>query len=106
MEESNTIDAAAQPAPAPLSGAHAAALRGKAMALKPGLVIGKAGITPAVVLELNAMLARQQLLKVRLPAALDRAQRAACIAQIASECHAHLVGAVGHTASFWRPAKA
>ena len=85
-----------------LTGAQRAFLRGLGQRLEASLKLGRDGLTPAVAAELNRLLHTHELVKVRFVNA-DRDERAAACDRIAAEVGALCVGAVGHTALFYRP---
>jgi RNA-binding protein len=70
--------------------------------LKPVVLVGQAGLTDAVLAELNLALDHHELLKVRV-AAGDRDQRDEVIGQMAQESRATLVSRVGNVAALYRP---
>ena len=76
-------------------------LRGLAHALKPVILVGGKGVTPAVVAEFTLALEHHELVKVRL-AGDDRAERAAQIAELAAMASAELVQSIGKVACFYR----
>ena len=85
-----------------LTGAQKTQLRGLGQ-VAPDLVwIGKDGITPAFLAELNRQLNGHELVKLRFTAGQDRHERATLNAQIETAAPCRCVGAVGHTALFWR----
>ncbi|MCX6937410.1 MAG: YhbY family RNA-binding protein [Verrucomicrobia bacterium] len=84
-----------------LTGAQKTRLRGLGQTLEASLKIGKAGLTPAFFREFARMLDARELVKLRFDGA-DRHARAAFIAQIEAETTVPCVGAVGHTALFYR----
>jgi RNA-binding protein len=84
-----------------LTGAQKTRLRGLGQTLEAALKIGKAGLTPALRRELARLLEARELVKVRFEGA-DRHERAALIERIETEVAAPCVGAVGHTALFFR----
>jgi RNA-binding protein len=86
-----------------LSGKHRNYLRGLAHHRRPVVMLGAAGVTPAVVSELDAALAHHELVKVRLPAA-DRDVRRRCVADLCSRTGAERVQEIGHVAVLYRPA--
>jgi len=90
------------PKPPELTSAERKALRGQAMALQPAVIVGKAGPSPAVTAAVAAALARDGLVKIRLEAP-DRALRAEWLEQVAAATGAAVCGAVGRTASLFRP---
>jgi RNA-binding protein len=85
----------------PLSGAQKTYLRGLGQRLDPALKVGKGGLTPAFHAELQRQLRQHELVKLRFLDA-DRDERAALCTQIADEGRCVCVGAVGHTALFYR----
>jgi len=76
-------------------------LRGIGHGLRPQVQVGAAGVTPAVVAELDVQLEAHELVKVRVPGN-DRDRRAADIAALADAAGATLVTRVGHTALLYR----
>lgn len=85
----------------PLTGAQRSFLRGRGQTLAPALHLGKGGLTPAFFAELQKHLRAAELVKLRFLGA-DRHERAALCDQIADEGRCLCVGAVGHTALFYR----
>lgn len=85
-----------------LTGAEKSALRARGQLLEPVLKVGKGGLTPAFFAELQRHLRRDELIKLRFLDA-DRGERAELIDQIADDGRCVCVGAVGHTALFYRP---
>jgi RNA-binding protein len=85
----------------PLTGAQKSFLRGLGQTLQPALKVGKGGLTPAFFAELQKLLRAHELVKLRFLGA-ERDERAALYARIADEGRCVLVGAVGHTAMFYR----
>jgi RNA-binding protein len=85
----------------PLTGAQKSFLRGLGQNLAPALKLGKGGLTPAFFGELQQQLRAHELVKLRFLGA-EREERAALCAQIADEGRCVGVGAVGHTALFYR----
>ncbi|OAM89380.1 YhbY family RNA-binding protein [Termitidicoccus mucosus] len=87
-----------------LTGAEKTRLRGMGQLLAPALKLGKAGLTPAFLGELQRALDAQALVKLRF-LGTDRRERAALCGQIAAEGRCACVGSVGATALFYRPKK-
>ncbi|KAF0094587.1 MAG: hypothetical protein E1N59_1892 [Puniceicoccaceae bacterium 5H] len=85
----------------PLSAADRKRLRGLAQRLKPAVSIGKAGLSPTVIKELEFNLERHELIKIRLPD-IDREERKALLEKTCDTVGAQLCGSVGHTASIYR----
>ena len=79
-------------------------LRGLTHQRKPVVIIGGAGLTENVMVEIENAIAHHELLKVRINAD-DRASRRAMIEQICAQTNSILIQAIGHTASFYRPAE-
>ncbi|HWA10960.1 MAG TPA: YhbY family RNA-binding protein [Opitutaceae bacterium] len=85
----------------PLTGAQKSLLRGVGQQLEPALKVGKGGLTPAFFAELQKLLRAHELVKLRFLGG-KREERAGLCAQIADEGRCVCVGAVGHTALFYR----
>ena len=85
----------------PLTGAQKSHLRGLGQTLDPGLKVGRGGLTPEFFAELQKLLRASELVKLRFLGA-ERDERAALCDQIADEGRCVCVGAVGHTALFYR----
>jgi RNA-binding protein len=84
-----------------LTGAQKSSLRGLGQRLDAGLKVGRGGLTPEFFAELQKLLRTQELVKLRFLGA-DRDERAALCEQIADQGRCVCVGAVGHTALFYR----
>ena len=76
-------------------------LRGRGHTLKPVVSIGNAGLSKAVLREIDLSLEHHELMKIRIGAA-DREQRKAIIAEICTSCEAELIQAIGHIALIYR----
>ncbi len=87
-----------------LSSKGKAALRNAAQRLKPAIHVGKNGLTPALVAELEKALAAEQLVKVAYKATRDEID--ALVAETESKAAAECVGGVGKRRSFYKPAAA
>lgn len=85
----------------PLTGAQRSRLRGLGQTLAASLKVGRGGLTPAFFAELQKLLRAHELVKLRFLGA-EREERAALCTQIADEGRCVFVGAVGHTALFYR----
>ena len=85
----------------PLTGAQKSFLRGLGQKLEPALKVGRGGLTPAFFAELQKLLRAHEIVKLRFLWA-EREERAALCTQIADEGRCVCVGAVGHTALFFR----
>ncbi|MGB3392184.1 MAG: ribosome assembly RNA-binding protein YhbY [Stenotrophomonas sp.] len=79
-------------------------LRGMAHDLKALLQIGGKGVTPAFLAELDEVLERHELVKVKV-AAEDREVREAMVAALVETSGGALVQRIGHVAVLYRPAK-
>ena len=76
-------------------------LRGLGHKLKPVVMIGNAGYTPAIRNELDLSLTRHELLKVRVSVG-DREARDELINQLCAETTAQLVQRIGNIALLYR----
>jgi RNA-binding protein len=85
----------------PLTGSQKTYLRGLGQRLEPALKVGRGGLSPMFFKELQRALNSVELVKLRFLGA-DRDERAALCTQIADEGRCVCVGAVGHTALFYR----
>ncbi len=85
-----------------LTGKQKRFLRGLGQRLEPSVVLGKSGMTPAIVAAVGEQLSRRELIKVRLPAGPGRARRASAEA-LAAAAEASCAGVVGRTALLYRP---
>lgn len=77
-------------------------LRGLAHSLRPCVLIGNAGVTPAVIAELGGALGHHELLKVRVRAR-SREARDAVMAALADATGAVLLHRIGNVAVLYRP---
>lgn len=85
----------------PLTGAQKSHLRALGQTLEAGLKVGRGGLTPEFFAELQKLLRAHELVKLRFLGA-DRDERAELCVQIADQGRCVCVGAVGHTALFYR----
>lgn len=79
-------------------------LRGMAHDLKALLQTGGKGVTPAFIAELDEVLERHELVKVKV-AGEDRETRDALVDEIVGQTGAALVQRIGHVAILYRPSK-
>ena len=79
-------------------------LRGQAHDLKALLQTGGKGVTPAFLTELNEVLERHELVKVKV-AAEDRDSRDVMIGEIVQATDSALVQRIGHVAVLYRPSR-
>lgn len=89
-----------------LTGAQKTQLRGLGQVAPDRAWLGKEGITPAFLAELNRQLNAHELVKLRFTGGQDRRERATLAGQVEAATPCLCVGSVGHTALFWRPAPA
>ena len=75
-------------------------LKAQAHPLKPVVMIGQSGLTPAVIKEINLALDAHELIKVRIRA--ERDDRVIIREQISAETHAECVQSIGQVAVFFR----
>ena len=76
-------------------------LRGLGHALNPVLLIGNAGVTPAVIAEMKRALHDHELIKVKFRAA-EREARDTGLAELAVSTESNLVHRIGHTALYYK----
>jgi RNA-binding protein len=79
------------------------ALKARSHALKPVVLLGSAGLTDAVLKEIDRALSAHELVKVKVPGD-DRGEREAMFADIAERLSAAPVQAIGKQLVFYRPA--
>ena len=77
-------------------------LKGLAHPLKPVILMGNAGLTPAVISETDRALTHHELIKVRLPG-LERTGRDAALTELARHTGSAMVTRIGHVAVLYRP---
>jgi RNA-binding protein len=87
-----------------LTSAQTRFLRGQAHDLKALLQTGGKGVTPAFLAELDEVLERHELVKIKVVAE-DREVRDAMIAEITAQSGSALVQRIGHVAILYRPGK-
>ncbi|NNC24485.1 YhbY family RNA-binding protein [Salinisphaera sp. USBA-960] len=78
------------------------ALKRRAHHLKPLVRAGAAGMSDAVVAELDATLSAHELVKIRVDAP-DRATRRTLVDDACARVDAECVQRIGHTATLYRP---
>ena len=76
-------------------------LRGLGHVLNPVLMIGSAGVTPAVIAEARRALHDHELIKVKYRGA-ERVERDAGLANLATSTESVLVQKIGHTALYYK----
>jgi len=75
-------------------------LRGRGQLLEPTVRLGKQGVSPVFIAELNRCLDASELVKIKFIEFKD--QRKVLSGQIAEQSNSTLVGMVGHTALYFR----
>jgi RNA-binding protein len=85
----------------PLSNPQKRYLRGLAHDLKPVILVGAKGVSPALVAELDGALERHELLKVKF-AAEDRETRDAWITDLVTQSRSELVARIGNIVVLFR----
>jgi RNA-binding protein len=85
-----------------LTGAQKTKLRGLGQTTPDAAFLGKEGITPGFLTDFRRLLESRGLVKLRFTGGQDRHERAALTERVAAEAGCTCVGAVGHTALFWR----
>jgi RNA-binding protein len=78
-------------------------LRGRGHSLKPVVSVGNAGLSKAVMREIELSLEHHELMKIKI-SGTDREARSAMIEQICASFNADLVQAIGHVALIYREA--
>jgi len=86
-----------------LTGAQKTKLRGLGQTLPDHAWLGRDGVTTEFLGELLRQLDLRELVKLRFTGGQDRHERAALCTQLETDAGCLCVGAVGHTALFWRP---
>lgn len=84
-----------------LTSKEKAALRNAAQLLKPAVIVGKQGVTPAVLAEFDRALKKDELVKVAFNA--DRVTLAAWADELERASGSACVGGVGKRRSYFRP---
>ena len=87
--------------PPPITNQQRRWLKGEAHPLKPVVMVGQAGLTEAVLAELDLALDHHELLKVKVSAG-DRELRDALIAPLVERTGATLVTRIGNIAVLYR----
>ena len=88
--------------PVSLTPRERVSLKGRAHALEPLVHLGQAGLTDAVVAEIDRALTAHELIKVRVGGA-DRGRREEICAAICARTDAAAVQQVGKILVIWRP---
>ena len=77
------------------------ALKSKAHALKPIILLGHQGLTPAVFSEIELALNHHELIKIKLPQ-VERDARLALVQEILGVTHADLVQSMGRIVTIYK----
>lgn len=76
-------------------------LKSRAHAMKPVIITGQAGITPALLAEIDRALEHHELLKIRINAS-NRQERGSMTQAVCSALGAETVQIIGHIATVFR----
>ena len=76
-------------------------LKAKAHHLKPVVLIGTKGLTPAVINETDIALTAHELIKVKIQGA-EKEEKQVIIAELRQQLHAELIQTIGNTAILYR----
>lgn len=87
----------------PLTNKQIKYLRNRAHKLKPVVIVGNAGLSDAVLNEIELSIEHHELIKVRINAA-TREDRQSMIDRICRSVHADMINNIGHIATFYRAA--
>ena len=90
------------PDPLHLTSRERAHLKARAHALEPVVIVGHAGVSDAVIAEVDRALSAHELIKLRLGVA-DREAREALCDELAARAGAARVQRVGRVLVLWRP---
>lgn len=85
-----------------LSGKEKKALRAQGQTLATCANVGKGGLTPGVLENINGFLSRAPLIKIRLPA-IEPSERKALATALAEQTNSALVAQIGHAVLLYRP---
>ena len=88
--------------PTSLTARERAHLKARAHDLAPVVIVGHAGVTPAVVAETQRALTAHELIKVRVDVT-DREARRAFGEELAASADAAVVHRIGKVVILWRP---
>lgn len=77
------------------------ALRAAAHQLKPVVLLGSKGLTPAVIQEIDIALTAHELIKIKLTG-VEREEKSALLDTICSDLGAVLIQQIGHIAVLYR----
>ncbi len=77
-------------------------LRAIGQRIDPQIIVGKAGLKETFTAEVNGLLSRLELIKVRFPAG-DPRERKALVAKLAESTDSESIGGTGRNFLFYRP---
>ena len=77
-------------------------LKGLAHSLKPIVLVGKGGVTPALIKEVNTALSFNELIKIKFVDAKEKDQKLSYTVSIEKETGASMVGMTGHIAILYK----
>lgn len=83
-----------------LTSKEKAAFRNAAQRLKPAIIVGKKGITPALLIEMDKALESEALVKIAFKA--DRESIGNLMEELEAKTNSQCVGGVGKRRSFYR----
>ncbi len=86
-----------------ISGYQRKYLRGLAHNLRPVVLVGRKGVTPALIDNIEAALMAHELIKVRFIDIKEREQKNRIITDVIAQTGCELAGTIGHTAILYRP---
>jgi len=86
-----------------LTGYQKKYLRGLAHKLKPVVMVGQKGVTPALFKSVEAALIAHELIKVRFVENKEREQKTRISTEITTQTGCEIAGAIGHTTILYRP---
>ncbi len=78
-------------------------LRGLAHGLEPVVMVGRRGLSAALVDSTDEALTAHELIKVKFVDFKRKPQKEEIAATLAADTGSHLAGMIGHTAIFYRP---
>ncbi|MBN2255695.1 MAG: YhbY family RNA-binding protein [Deltaproteobacteria bacterium] len=85
-----------------LAGYQVKYLRGLAHHLKPSVLIGRKGITPALIQEIREELDRHELIKIKFVDFKEKSHKEKLSALIEETSQSRCIGTIGHMAIFYK----
>jgi len=86
-----------------MTGSQKKYLRGLAHSLKPVVMVGQKGATPALFKSVEAALMAHELIKIRFIESKEWEQKSRIITEITAQTNCEIAGTIGHTAILYRP---